>query len=86
MSVWDRNTQGHRIGVIVWKLESWRMLAQPLFTVEVSPQKRPVRYTTAVSLARAHAGEPTSLCPAASGGDTGAAEIQPRTHRHWPGT
>lgn len=50
-----------------------------------------VSYSTAVSLARAQAsyrntGGPTSLCPAASERDTGAAEIQPRTHGHWPGT
>lgn len=45
MSIWEKSTYGHRIGLTVWKLKGWWVLAQSLFTVEVSPQKRPeLRY------------------------------------------
>lgn len=33
-SVWERSAQGPRSGLAVWKLESWWVSAQPLYTVK----------------------------------------------------
>lgn len=35
-SAWGRRAQSHRTGLVIWELEGWRVLAQPLFTVKVS--------------------------------------------------